>query len=314
MTIETSEEKLAEHLGWFIERPHQEDLNISWAGNPERCRVSWERMLKSDTGKWVPTRNRRHFGEGFMAGQADFHFFGRLATLLTGTNGDAEITYRFNGSPTVKDSVEALGIPHTEIDLILVAGRSVDFNYRIQAADQVEVFPFGATPELLEVVHLSPPLPDEPIFILDVHLGKLARRLRLLGFDCRYRNDYTDSQIIGLALAEGLVILTRDRGILKCARIEQGYLVGSDQVVEQILEVLERFQLRKKIRPLYRCPRCNGLLQSVAKEAVIERLQPKTARYYQTFQLCRSCGQLYWKGSHYQKIKRWIRELTKAEL
>ncbi|HEY5673200.1 MAG TPA: Mut7-C RNAse domain-containing protein [Malonomonas sp.] len=245
-----------------------------------------------------------------MAAQADFRFFGRLATLLAGAAEEAVINYRFRGRPAVKDAIEALGLPHTEVDQILVAGQSVAFDYRLQADDRVEVFPVGASVARVGAVHLSPPLPDQPKFILDVHLGKLARRLRMLGFDCRYRNDYTDPQIIELALAEGLIILTRDRGILKHARVRQGCLVGSDKVEEQVIEVLERYQLSRKILPLYRCPGCNGLLQAVAKEKIVHRLRPKTARYYQTFRQCRNCQQLYWQGAHYVKIDRWIKGLT----
>ena len=247
-----------------------------------------------------------------MAGQADFRFCGRLAKQVAGAGGGTAIAYRFRGSPAVKDSIEALGLPHTEVDMILVAGRSVGFDYRLQADDRVEVLPFGGEAARGGDVHLSPPLLDNPLFILDVHLGKLARRLRMLGFDCRYRNDYTDPQVIELAQAEGLIILTRDRGILKHARVRQGYLVGSDQVDEQVLEVLDRYRLGRKICPLYRCPCCNGLLKSVAKEEIMHRLLPKTAQYYHDFRQCRSCRQLYWQGSHYLKIKRWIRGLVAA--
>ena len=247
-----------------------------------------------------------------MTEQADFCFFGRLSTLLAGGAGEAVIHYRFRGSPAVKDAIEALGLPHTEVDLILVAGQSVGFDYRLQADDRVEVFPFGAAGERVGAIHLSPPLPDNPKFILDVHLGKLARRLRMLGFDCRYRNDYADPQIIELALAESLIILTRDRGILKHARVRQGYLVGSGKADEQVVEVLQRYRLSGKIRPMYRCPGCNGLLQPVAKAEIVHRLSPKTARYYQTFRQCSSCRQLYWQGSHYEKIDRWIRGLLPA--
>ena len=247
-----------------------------------------------------------------MAGQADFHFWGRLSKLVAGAADATGIAYRFRGSPAVKDSIEALGLPHTEVDIILVAGRAVGFDYPLQADDRVEVFPFRGEVTQGGDVHLSPPLPDKPIFILDVHLGKLTRRLRMLGFDCRYRNDYSDTQIIELAQAEDLIILTRDRGLLKHARVQQGYLIDSDQVDEQVLEVLDRYQLGKKIHPLYRCPCCNGLLKSVTKEEIIHRLLPKTAQYYQNFRQCRSCRQVYWQGSHYLKIERWIRELVAA--
>jgi uncharacterized protein len=247
-----------------------------------------------------------------MSGRADFRFRGRLSKLVAGAADEAAIAYRFLGSPAIKDSIEALGVPHTEVDMILVAGRRVGFDYRLQADDQVEVFPFGGEVARDGDIHLSPPLPDDPLFILDVHLGKLARRLRMLGFNCRYRNDYSDGQIIELALEEGLIILTRDRGILKHGRVQQGYLVSSDQVDEQVLEVLDRYRLGKKICPLSRCSCCNGLLEAVAKEEIIHRLQPKTAQYYQDFRQCRSCQQVYWQGSHYLKIEGWIRELVAA--
>lgn len=242
-----------------------------------------------------------------MKDVASFHFHDRLVPMAK--NG-AENEYFFTGRPAIKDSIEALGVPHTEVDLIMVGTTSVGFDYRLQNNDRVAVYPFGISPPLEPLVHLSPPLPHPPHFILDVHLGKLARRLRMLGFDCHYRNDYSDPQIIELALAQGLIILTRDRGILKHARVQQGYLVGSLQPELQVPEVLERFQLHQQIRSLYRCPCCNDLLKPVAKKQILHRLLPKTARYYHDFRLCCGCNQLYWQGSHYQKIDRWVRELV----
>lgn len=243
-----------------------------------------------------------------MGNWASFHFWGRLQPLTTATAGEA-VAYPFWGHPAIKDSIEALGVPHTEVDLIIVGGISVGFGYRLQDDDRVAVYPFGLVPNVAAPRHLSPPLPERAAFILDVHLGKLARRLRMLGFDCRYRTDYADPQIIDLALDEGLIILTRDRGLLKHARVSRGYLVGSSTPETQVLEVLERYRLHRQIRALYRCPCCNGLLQLVGKEEIRHRLLPKTARYYQHFHQCCSCRQIYWRGSHYAKIERWIRNL-----
>ena len=194
----------------------------------------------------------------------------------------------------------------------MVGTTSVGFDYRLQNNDRVAVYPFGISPPLEPLVHLSSPLPYPPQFILDVHLGKLARRLRMLGFDCHYRNDYSDPQIIQQALAQRLIILTRDRGILKHARVQQGYLVGSEQVALQVLEVLERYRLCDQFRSHYRCPACNGLLQVVVKEAIRHLLPAKTARYYDDFRQCGSCRQLYWQGAHYAKIARWISSLPAA--
>ena len=241
-----------------------------------------------------------------MKDVASFQFHGRLVPMAKKA---AASEYFFSGRPAIKDSIEALGVPHTEVDLIVVGATSVGFDYRLQHNDRVAVYPFGISPPLEPLVHLSPPLPNSLQFILDVHLGKLARRLRMLGFDCRYRNDYSDPQIIEQALTQGLIILTRDRGILKHARVQQGYLVGSEQVALQVLEVLERYRLRDQLRSHYRCPACNGLLQVVAKAAIRQRLPAKTARYYDDFRQCGSCRQLYWQGSHYAKIAGWISSL-----
>lgn len=242
-----------------------------------------------------------------MQGLANFKFWGRLQQLASSASEGAAV-YRFSGHPGIKDSIEALGIPHTEVDLILVSGRSVSFGYRLQDRDWVEVYPFGHPVSADSTLRLSPALPAEVAFILDVHLGKLARRLRLLGFNCRYRNDYRDSQIIQLALESGLIILTRDRGILKHACVTQGYLVGSAQVDAQVHEVLQRYSLYDRIEALRRCPKCNGLLRPVDKEKIRHRLQEKTAQYYHRFQLCPDCERIYWQGSHYAKLKGWLRQ------
>jgi len=244
-----------------------------------------------------------------MRQRAEICFWGRLRRLLPRDAGCCE--YRFSGRPAIKDSIEALGTPHTEVDRIIVAGRSVDFSYQLQDGDSVAVYPFGVLAASGSDVVLSPPPPETIGFILDVHLGKLARWLRLLGFDCRYRNDYSDPQIISQALAENLIILTCDRGILKHACVEQGYLIASQKVSEQVGEVLERYQLYRQIQEFRRCPVCNGLLAAVAKDEILARLQPKTARYYHAFRCCQVCGQIYWQGSHYAKIGSRLRQLQR---
>ncbi len=243
-----------------------------------------------------------------MESRARFCFLGRLKVLPAAAKSGT-VEYLFRGSPAIKDSIEALGVPHTEVDLIIACGRSVDLSYRLQDSDRIDIFPFGCSPSIEPLQHLSPPLQADPSFVLDVHLGKLARRLRMLGFDCRYRNDYSDPQLIELALDEGRIILTRDRGVLKHSRVRQGYLIGSSRAEEQVREVLVRYRLHGQIRALRRCPQCNGLLEAVEKEKVLHRLQPKTALYYDLFQRCRDCDQLYWQGTHYEKIGRWIQQL-----
>lgn len=241
-----------------------------------------------------------------MSGAANLHFFARLIPLLSRATPDGRVRYRFDGHPAVKDAIEALGIPHTEVDLIIAAGRSVGFEHRLQDGDRVEVYPFHQEVPLRPLRHLGPPVPQSAAFILDVHLGKLARRLRLLGFDCRYRNDYADAEIVRLALAEQRIILTRDRGILKQGIVEQGLLLSSGRPDEQVREVLERYRLFAQLRPWQRCPVCNGQLEAVDKVRVLPRLLPNTARHGRQFRLCSGCGKLYWRGAHHAKIAAWV--------
>lgn len=148
-----------------------------------------------------------------------------------------------------------------------------------------------------------------PAFVLDVHLGKLARLLRMLGFDTRYRNDYSDPEIINISLREKRFILTRDRGILENRAATRGYFVEAIDPETQLQEVLRRFGLRPHIRPFHRCMVCNGIIAPVEKQAILAQLEPKTIRYYEDFYRCRSCGKIYWKGSHYEKMEIFLREI-----
>jgi uncharacterized protein with PIN domain len=244
---------------------------------------------------------------------AKFNFYGSLVLLLTCSHREGELRYRFSCHPAIKDSIEACGIPHTEVDLILVGDRSVDFKYQLQDDDQVIVCPIDFSIADDSSARLSPAIPDPVHFILDVHLGKLTRRLRLLGFDCLYRNNYDDREIIRIALEQQRIVLTCDRGILKQSCVEHGLLIRSRQVEEQVDEVLNRYRLHKRIRPLQRCPLCNGLLQPVEKKKIVHLLLPKTVRYCKLFHQCRTCGKLYWQGAHYKKISYWIKQLQRAQ-
>jgi uncharacterized protein len=154
----------------------------------------------------------------------------------------------------------------------------------------------------------------DPIkFILDVHLGKLARWLRMLGFDTLYRNDYADPEIVAIAVREERVILTRDLGIMKRRAVTRGYHIQSTKPEEQLQEVLSRYALLSQIQPFHRCIVCNGLLQRVAKEAVIAQLEPKTVRYYDEFFQCEACHKIYWRGSHFDRMEMFIAKVVAQE-
>lgn len=150
----------------------------------------------------------------------------------------------------------------------------------------------------------------DPIqFIADVHLGKLARWLRMLGFDTLYRNDYDDPEIVAIASREGRTILTRDLGIMKRRAVTHGYHVQSTKPQAQLHEVLTKYQLYTQIQPFHRCIVCNGLLQAVDKATIRDQLEPKTIRYYQAFFQCEQCRRIYWRGSHFERMTTFINEL-----
>ncbi len=242
---------------------------------------------------------------------AYFRYFGTLTELLKRGGQGAARTYRFREHPGVKDAVEAMGVPHTEVDILLANGRSVGFGYRLQNGDDISVYPPFSNVSVSPLQRLTPP-PQQPVrFILDVHLGKLARRLRLLGLDSVYHNVMHDAEIMEVARAEERIILTCDRGILKHRKVMHGCLVRSNRVEGQVREVLRRFRLSGQIDPWTRCLNCNGRLEGVAKGAIEDRLKAKTRRYYEVFRRCTVCNNLYWQGSHFDRMKSWLTRLQR---
>ena len=238
-----------------------------------------------------------------------FRFYAELNAFVRPRQDGAAFAYRFDGSPAVKDAVEALGVPHTEVDLILVNGVSVPFSYRLKEGDLVSVFPVFESLDITGLTRLRPAPLRDPRFICDVHLGKLARRLRLLGFDVTYSNAAADVEIVARALAEHLIILTRDRGILKQRAVQHGYLVRASEVRAQVREVVGRFDLSGLIRPLSRCARCNAALEAVDKREIEHELPPLTREHGQCFQRCTGCGALYWRGAHAAALDAWLNSL-----
>ena len=240
---------------------------------------------------------------------AEFRFYEELNDVLPAERRKRPFAYAFHGTPAVKDAIEAIGVPHTEVDLILVNGVSVGFEYRLQPGDHVSVYPVFESLDIGPVTRLRPQPLRQPKFVCDVHLGKLARRLRLLGFDVAYHNMATDPELVETALAEQRAILTQDRGILKLKTVSHGYLVRSPNVQEQVVEVIRRFDLLARIDPFSRCTHCNGLILSVDKADVQADLPPKTRGYYHEFFRCEACGKVYWKGTHFSRMAAEVQEL-----
>jgi len=244
-----------------------------------------------------------------MQQQATFRFYEELNDFLPAEQRKRDIPYRFEGSPAIKDPIEALGVPHPEVELILVNGTSVDFRYRLRNGDRVSVYPMFEALDVSPLLRLREQPLREPRFVVDVNLGKLARRLRLLGFDTSYRNDYHDAEIVAEAVAEHRIILTRDRRLLHHRQVSHGYWVRAVQPELQLEEVLARLDLYRLARPFRRCIACNGEVAAVAKADIESQLEPLTRRYYQEFYQCGSCGRIYWKGSHYRRILEYLARL-----
>lgn len=234
---------------------------------------------------------------------SQFRFYEELNDFLPAGKQNEFFSYLFNGSPSIKDPIEAIGVPHPEVDLIVVNGSSVGFEYRLRQGDSVLVYPVGADITLESIVKLR----DKPLrndaFILDVHLGKLARMLRMPGFDMVYEIDYDDPEIIRRALQENRIIITRDRLLLHAKVVIHGYCVRSTNSEEQLQEVLDRFDLYSHMRPFYRCMICNCKVRSVEKSEILHRLKPKTILYFDEFYTCTGCNRIYWQGSHHDRLK-----------
>lgn len=245
---------------------------------------------------------------------AEFRFYAELNDFLPPAQRQQTLPYRFGGHPGIKDPIEVFGVPHPEVDLILVNGQAVGFDYQLQTDDRVAVYPIfrhlaidDVLPKLRE-----PRLPDHR-FVLDVNLGKLAKLLRLLGFDILYRNDYSDNDVVMIAANERRIVLTRDRRLLYAKAIAHGYWVRAIDVESQILEILRRFDLRGAIRPFVRCAMCNGKLLPVAKAEILDQLEPKTKLYYEVIHRCSDCQQIYGKGSHIDKLQQRLAVILSSE-
>jgi uncharacterized protein len=246
-----------------------------------------------------------------MSKSASFRFHDSLNDFLLPLKRNTLIVHVFNDTPAIKHAIESIGIPHPEVNVIIVNGASVDFGYRLRDNDEVEVYPLFSKnifPETWSLIN-NHSFPEK--FILDVHLGKLARILRLLGFDTCYKNDYDDTAIVQIAEAEKRIILTRDVNLLKHKSIIIGYWLRSQFPEEQLGEVARRFKLKAKFKPFEKCVECNGKIIKVEKNAVLDSLLPKTILYYHDFFQCTCCKRIYWRGSHYEQMQQFIARMQK---
>jgi uncharacterized protein len=237
---------------------------------------------------------------GRLTFHRDLDFF-----LKRGSSGRVE--RRFGERTSVKDMIESCGVPHTEVDLILIDNRPVDFGHVLEEDIELHAYP----PTWKRITFF----PDNRLqtrkierFVADGHLGKLVRDLRLLGIDVDYDSAIDDRQLLAATRIDNRALLTRDRRLLMHAIVRHGYYLRSQDPLEQTRGVLRRFDL--SIAPFTRCLRCNAWLEAVEKDKIVDRLEPLTKIHYRQFRRCTGCSQIYWPGSHFKKLETRIVALS----
>lgn len=245
--------------------------------------------------------------------RATFHFHQELNTFLPRRGKNKPVEHTFDWRASIKDMIESLGIPHSEIELILVNGKSVNFNYIMEDEDVVDVYPRFDLVEGEDKVQLRPPVaPENAKFVLDTHLGRLAAYLRMMGFDTLYRNDYPDDELAEVSHHEERILLTRDIGLLKRSLVVHGYFVRETKPKRRLKEIIQRFDLFEAVTPFKHCMKCNGLLKEVEKSMVVDNLPNETGQFYDEFHRCITCEQVYWKGPHYKRMQSFIDDVLNS--
>lgn len=239
-----------------------------------------------------------------------FRFYAELNDFLPLHRRQKEFEEWFKTPICVGDTLVSLGIPFSEVDLVLVNGQSVDMKQGLKENDRVSVYPQFESMDIMGETQVREFPLRETKFILDCHLGKLCKYLRMLGFDCYYQNHMEDEKIIDLSLKENRIILTRDKLLLKSARITHGYYVRAIEKHEQLIEVVQKFDLRSQFKSFTRCMTCNQKLVALEKKEAKNRVDEDTFRIFDRFYHCPSCEKVFWKGSHFRRMEEFVRKLA----
>ena len=245
---------------------------------------------------------------------AEFRFYEELNDFLPTDQHKTSFRSAFFGSPSVKDTIQAIGVPHTAVDLVLVDGQSVDFSHRLRGGERVAVYPVFERLDISPVNRLRPKPLRHTRFILDVHLGKLVRYLRMLGFDAVYDRDWDNSMLIDLSLRHERIILTRGLGILKQSRVTHGYWLRHRKPRQQLQEVLLALDLFRQLQPFTRCMDCNGWIHPVNKVVIKGQIDPNIFQRFREFRQCQDCRKIYWRGSHYDSMLQFVSELSQKHI
>ncbi len=259
----------------------------------------------------APSASDRH---ARAAREIEIRFYAELNDFLQTHKRKRAFIHAYTGTPSVMDTIEAIGVPHTEVDVILVDGRSVGFAHRLRGGERVAVYPMFERFDISPVTRLRP----EPLrvtrLVVDVHLGTLARYLRLLGFDAVWQSDLADETIIDIALKEKRIILTRDKGILRNGRVTHAYWLRATEPMDQLDEVIRALDLAERMRPYSRCMECNGELRCVSRSEAARTVPLQIFLVHREFSRCENCGRVYWPGSHQKRLDAVIARARAAGL
>src|SRR5262245_25388398 len=241
--------------------------------------------------------------------EARFRFYAELNDFLPSERRAQALVRRFDVPGSARDFIESFGVPHTEVDLVLINGEPADLSQKVRDGDYVSVYPVFESLDISPVSRVRPTPLRDLRFVLDVHLGRLAAYLRMAGFDALYRNDASDPDLAKIVATERRVLLTRDRYLLMRTEVDRGYWIRSTEPKRQLLEVIKRFDLAGAMRPFTRCMECNAVLERVTRESVLHRIPRGVARH-EDFQQCSGCSRIYWEGTHHARMKtllEWVR-------
>jgi len=241
--------------------------------------------------------------------QISVRWYGELNDTLPAEQQYVPSHHRVESGVTAGEFVSQCGIPFESIDLVLVNGVSVDSHYQLKNDDHVSFFPVFESFDISSVSKVREKPLRQPKFVLDVHLGKLAYHLRMLGFDTLYANNYTDDVLCRISLQEHRTLLSKDTSLIETGSLTHAYLVKNKNPRLQLIEVLDRFQLFSLTAPFTRCIECNSVLQTIEKESILSRIPEKVQEWFNEYLWCRTCDRIYWKGSHYQKMQEFISTL-----
>jgi len=243
--------------------------------------------------------------------QVQFRFYEELNNLLPEEMRKGWIETSAEPGTTVGLKISSLGIPLDEVDLILVNQQPESFDYLLQEGDRVSVYPVFETFDISSVSKLRDKPLRSPAFICDVHLGRLSKYLRMLGFDTLYSNQYTPDKMIEISNHQHKIILSRSMKLITDKRVTHAFWISSANPTEQLHVLIDKLNLATLVNPLSRCLHCNKLLENVEKQQIIDRLEERTIKHFTEFFRCPVCDHIYWKGSHYEHMQQFIQQIMK---